>query len=308
MILSYITERMRMSKKSQLFGSWIPLRKTQGFAVDCPIQHKLGQFLKNQNESYFPNPLPIQMNASNALSCDSRMDALALAPLQSGTSKANGFVIPPISRQSSSSGSMGSAQLQKLLFIHTHKKLKSNGHSLNSKPPSLLGCYHDDKDATTSAAATTITKPKNLKQHAAKSSASSSVANTSNASSSISGKEESKDVNIVDSSDSSVGAATSSSNKQESENQADPSSTANNNTKPTTTLNLDKNLDRVANKQQQQQPSRIHPGDSQNKRKRSSLVKQEEEEAPEPIKQAKVSQQAIVRKKHISSTGGGQWS
>lgn len=40
MILSYITERMRMSKKSQLFGSWIPLRKTQGFAVDCPIQPK----------------------------------------------------------------------------------------------------------------------------------------------------------------------------------------------------------------------------------------------------------------------------
>ncbi|KAI9255061.1 hypothetical protein BDA99DRAFT_517802 [Phascolomyces articulosus] len=62
MILSFEMERRRMPrKKSELYGTWIPLRRAQELAVTCSIQHRLGPFLSDSIESYFPSPLPIQV-------------------------------------------------------------------------------------------------------------------------------------------------------------------------------------------------------------------------------------------------------
>lgn len=211
MILSFEMERVRMpKKKSQLFGTWIPLRRAQELAVTCSIQHKLGHFLEDSIESYFPNPLPIQVNTRKPHR-DSRLTALALAALRSDNSKSNGFIVPPISRQSSSSGSMGAAQLQELLLTHPNKALKSNGLA---KAP-LLGRY-DDQEQKPAPASTTP-----------------SIANSTN--SSTSGKDES-DVDIVNSSDSSVAAT--SSNEEESESE-----------EVDTTNDLEEMMNRVSNKQ-----------------------------------------------------------
>lgn len=211
MILSFEMERVRMpKKKSQLFGTWIPLRRAQELAVTCSIQHKLGHFLEDSIEPYFPNPLPIQVNTRKPHR-DSRLTALALAALRSDNSKSNGFIVPPISRQSSSSGSMGAAQLQELLLTHPNKALKSNGLA---KAP-LLGRYDEPEQKPVPAS----TAP--------------SIANSTN--SSASGKDES-DVDIVNSSDSSVAA--SSSNEEESESED-----------TNTTTDLEEMMNRVSNKQ-----------------------------------------------------------
>ncbi|KAI9498971.1 hypothetical protein BDB00DRAFT_328666 [Zychaea mexicana] len=62
MILSFEMERRRMPrKKSELYGTWIPLRRAQELAVTCSIQHRLGPFLSDSIESYFPSPLPINV-------------------------------------------------------------------------------------------------------------------------------------------------------------------------------------------------------------------------------------------------------
>jgi hypothetical protein len=290
MILSFEMERVRMpKKKSLLFGTWIPLRRAQELAVTCSIQHKLGHFLEDSIESYFPNPLPIQVNTRKPHR-DNRLTALALAALRSENFKANGFAVPPISRQSSSSGSMGAAQLQELLLTHPHKALKSNG--LNKAP--LLGRYNDDDNATT--------EPQQLKQQSAASTKSSASSVTNSTNSSISGKEEGSDVDIVNSSDSSV-AATSSNEEEDSENESDTMGVTHDNK----SMNLEEMLSRVTNTNTNKQPLHIHPRDLQKKRRRSSIMKAEEEEL-EPTKVAKISSQTIVRKKPTSSTGGGKWS
>ncbi|KAI8087526.1 hypothetical protein BDF21DRAFT_450618 [Thamnidium elegans] len=240
MILSFEMERVRMpKKKSQLFGTWIPLRRAQELAVTCSIQHKLGHFLEDSIESYFPNPLPIQVNTRKPHR-DSRLTALALAALRSDNSKTNGFIVPPISRQSSSSGSMGAAQLQELLLTHPNKALKSNGLS---KAP-LLGRYDDQEEEPKTVPISTTT----------------SVANSTNGS--ISGKEES-DVDIVNSSDSSVAATSSNEEDSESEDH------------DTTSNDLEEMISRVTHTNKQ--PLHIHPRDLQKKRRRS-IVKEEEPE------------------------------
>ncbi|RCH97057.1 hypothetical protein CU098_002794 [Rhizopus stolonifer] len=77
MILSFEMDRVRMpKKKSPLFGTWIPLRRAQELAITCSMQHKLGQFLEDSIESYFPSPLPIRKSGN-------RLTVLALAALRS---------------------------------------------------------------------------------------------------------------------------------------------------------------------------------------------------------------------------------
>lgn len=304
MILSFEMERVRMpKKKSQLFGTWIPLRRAQELAVTCSIQHKLGHFLEDSIESYFPSPLPIQVNTRKPAR-DSRLTALALAALRSET-KNNGFIVPPISRQSSSSGSMAAAQLQELLLTHPHKALKSNGMMGNKAP--LLGRY-DEKDEP-------IMPTKTTHQHHQQRNNSSASASSMNSSSGISDKEES-DVDIVNSSDSSA----ISSNEDESDSEADDKSrksTASSSSQPQPqpqpqqqqqqpTINLEEILNRVTPKQ----PMHIHPRDLQKKRRRSSIVEKDKEE-PVP----KSTKSSHSRKKNnstssngSSSGGGGKWS
>ncbi|KAG1459926.1 hypothetical protein G6F56_006057 [Rhizopus delemar] len=76
MILSFEMDRVRMpKKKSPLFGTWIPLRRAQELAITCSVQHKLGHFLEDSIEAYFPS-LPIRKPGN-------RLTALALAALRS---------------------------------------------------------------------------------------------------------------------------------------------------------------------------------------------------------------------------------
>ncbi|KAI9257425.1 hypothetical protein BY458DRAFT_535258 [Sporodiniella umbellata] len=110
MILSFEMDRVRMpKKKSPLFGTWIPLRRAQELAITCSVQHKLGHFLEDSIESYFPSPLPIQMTPRKpAATRDNRLTALALAALRS---EKTGFPAPPITARPV-------AQLQELLMAH----------------------------------------------------------------------------------------------------------------------------------------------------------------------------------------------
>ncbi|KAI8636787.1 hypothetical protein BD408DRAFT_486679 [Parasitella parasitica] len=287
MILSFEMERVRMpKKKSQLFGTWIPLRRAQELAVTCSIQHKLGHFLEDSIESYFPSPLPIQVNTRKPAR-DSRLTALALAALRSET-KNNRFIVPPISRQSSSSGSMAAAQLQELLLTHPHKALKSNG-MLGNKPP-LLGRYDDNDEP--------IIPAKIANQQRNNSSASASSRNSSG----ISDKEES-DVDVVNSSDSSAV----SSNEEESDSEADdkPAKPAASSSQQPT-INFEEILNRVTPKQ----PMHIHPRDLQKKRRRSLVVEKDKEE---PLPKSTKSSYSRKKNNNSSNNGnssgaGGKWS
>ncbi|EPB84920.1 hypothetical protein HMPREF1544_08279 [Mucor circinelloides 1006PhL] len=295
MILSFEMERVRMpKKKSQLFGTWIPLRRAQELAVTCSIQHKLGHFLEDSIEPYFPSPLPIQINTRKPAR-DSRLTALALAALRSET-KNNGFIVPPISRQSSSSGSMAAAQLQELLLTHPHKALKSNG-MLGNKAP-LLGRY-DDKDEPVLPAKAAH------HHHNSHRNNSSASASSMNSSSGVSEKEDS-DVDIVNSSDSSAV----SSNEEESDSEADDksrksatSASSSQQAQPQQpTINLEDILNRVTPKQL----THIHPRDLQKKRRRSSIV---EKDRDEPIPKATKSSHSRKKNSSTSSSGGGgKWS
>ncbi|KAK4514726.1 uncharacterized protein ATC70_002328 [Mucor velutinosus] len=305
MILSFEMERVRMpKKKSQLFGTWIPLRRAQELAVTCSIQHKLGHFLEDSIESYFPSPLPIQINTRKPAR-DSRLTALALAALRSET-KNNGFIVPPISRQSSSSGSMAAAQLQELLLTHPHKALKSNG-MLGNKAP-LLGRYDDKDEPVLPAKAVHHHHHHHHNSHRNNSSASASSINSS---SGVSEKEDS-DVDIVNSSDSS---AVASSNEEESDSEADDksrksatSASSSQQQQPSAppqppTINLEEILNRVTSKQ----PMHIHPRDLQKKRRRSSIAAEKDKEEPAP----KATKSSHSRKKNSSSgsssSSGGKW-
>ncbi|KAG0796913.1 hypothetical protein G6F57_005392 [Rhizopus arrhizus] len=125
MILSFEMDRVRMpKKKSPLFGTWIPLRRAQELAITCSVQHKLGHFLEDSIESYFPSPLPIQMTARKP-AANNRLTALALAALRS-SDKGSGFAVSPISRQSSGTVS----QLHELFLSNSHKALKSKAGPL----------------------------------------------------------------------------------------------------------------------------------------------------------------------------------
>lgn len=136
MILSFEMERVRVPKKeSKLFGTWIPLRRAQELAVTCSLQNKLDRFLNDDINSYFPDPLPIQIN-SKKTPRDSRWASLALAALRNlSDTKSTGFSVPPISQSSSCSYNASVAQLQQLLMNNPQNALKS---SLNTKNP-LLG-------------------------------------------------------------------------------------------------------------------------------------------------------------------------
>lgn len=286
MILSFEMERVRMpKKKSALFGTWIPLRRAQELAVTCSLQHKLGHFLEDSIEPYFPSPLPIHNTRKPAR--DSRLTALALAALRSSASssasasdsKGSGFVMPPISRQSSSSGSMAAAQLQELLLTHPHKALKSNGLKaplLSQETPTSTALQPSKGSTSTTATAASATKANCTSE-----------------------KEES-DVDIVNSSDSSVASS-----NDDEESDREHNEEAKKKTAAPTTLNLEEILSRVTSKQ----PLHIHPRDLQKKRRRSLMNETgmaEESLAVEPA--TKTTKATASRKKPNNNNGGGKWS
>ncbi|KAF9351267.1 hypothetical protein BGX34_000699, partial [Mortierella sp. NVP85] len=59
-VLSLELGRVRVRKPgSQLFGTWIPLARARALAATCSLHHKLGPFLNDNLDTYFPSPLPI---------------------------------------------------------------------------------------------------------------------------------------------------------------------------------------------------------------------------------------------------------
>ncbi|KAG0177345.1 hypothetical protein DFQ28_006033 [Apophysomyces sp. BC1034] len=140
MILSFEMERVRMANKaSALFGTWIPLRRAQELAMTCSIQNRLGPFLNNSIEEYFPNPLPIQITAARKPR-DTRITALALEAIRNSSDNSRLMTSSPRSLPTNTAA----AQLQQLLLTHPHKALKIGDHKL--KAP-LLGYFDDVNDA-----------------------------------------------------------------------------------------------------------------------------------------------------------------
>ncbi|KAF7722827.1 hypothetical protein EC973_002672 [Apophysomyces ossiformis] len=139
MILSFEMERVRMANKSSaLCGTWIPLRRAQELAVTCSIQHRLGPFLSNNIEEYFPKPLPIEVTSARKPR-DTRITALVLEALRNSCDNTR--------LMSSSSPSLptnaAAAQLHQLLLTNPHKALKIGDDRL--KAP-LLGYFDDSND------------------------------------------------------------------------------------------------------------------------------------------------------------------
>ncbi|KAI7897509.1 uncharacterized protein BX663DRAFT_528076 [Cokeromyces recurvatus] len=258
MILSFEMERIRMPKKqSPLFGTWIPLRRAQELAVTCSIQRKLGHFLEDSIESYFPSPLPIQITTRKPAR-DSRLTALALAALRAESAKSNGFVVSPISRQSSST--LAAAQLHEILLANPHKALKSNG-----KAPLLSQI--DDKESLS-------------RQGSIQSS------QRSNSTASISSqREENSDVDVVNSDSSAM-----SSNDEESD-------TETNDKKKMRSLNLEEILNRVTSKQQQLLHIHPRDLQKKRRQSSVTENKVDDEPTTKAIKTSHQQPQAIVRKK-----------
>ncbi|KAG2181759.1 hypothetical protein INT44_008574 [Umbelopsis vinacea] len=142
-VLSLEVGRVRIpNKASRLHGTWIPLRRAQALAATCSLQHKLGAFLNDTIDSYFPNPLPISLPVSKK-SPEGRLTAVTLTSLRSSTgSSKNGFLshqqVSSSSGPSSPNNNNNSAQLQQLLLSH------NPSHSLNLKAP-MLGCFDEEK-------------------------------------------------------------------------------------------------------------------------------------------------------------------
>ncbi|KAG0290727.1 hypothetical protein BGZ98_003319, partial [Dissophora globulifera] len=100
-VLSLELGRVRVRKPgSQLFGTWIPLARARALAATCSLHHKLGPFLNDNLDTYFPSPLPIPTQkvtpsvvtatASALMShqavTSARMRTISLSALRSSTS------------------------------------------------------------------------------------------------------------------------------------------------------------------------------------------------------------------------------
>ncbi|KAI8988301.1 hypothetical protein BDF20DRAFT_854990 [Mycotypha africana] len=336
MILSFEMERIRMPrKKSILFGTWIPLRRAQELAVTCSIQHKLGHFLDDRIDTLFPSPLPLPLpphhhhHSTHALLknkrgvVDHRWTALALAALKETsanaaavagngglvTAKRQPFVVPPISRQSSSSGSMVSAQLQELLMAHPHKALKSNGKTFINDP-TISGPASPTTPAATTSASLLMGTSKPLKG------LSKGKKKEKKALSKAGEKDDSSDVDIVNTSDSSPTLSSDELSDVESttatattntatKNATDVASIANVPTssasasllKNSKLLQLEELLSRVA-ASKQQQPLHVHPRDLQKKRRRDSIGS-----SPAVSRSLKDDESDILQKKSNQSNG-----
>lgn len=140
MILSFEMERIRMpKKKSPLYGTWIPLRRAQELAATCSIQHRLGPFLEESIESYFPSPLPITIPVTRRAPKDGRLAALAMQALRHGSSKP-GYLSPSAMSRSLSPPSQA-AQLHQLLLGSS-----SRGAAEYTLKAPLLGEFEDDDE------------------------------------------------------------------------------------------------------------------------------------------------------------------
>ncbi|KAG0329595.1 hypothetical protein BG004_002298 [Podila humilis] len=100
-VLSLELGRVRVRKPgSQLFGTWIPLARARALAATCSLHHKLGPFLNDNLDTYFPTPFPIPTQKvtpsvvtatasammSHQTAANARMRTISLSALRSSTS------------------------------------------------------------------------------------------------------------------------------------------------------------------------------------------------------------------------------
>ncbi|KAI8387983.1 uncharacterized protein BYT42DRAFT_558485 [Radiomyces spectabilis] len=142
MILSFEMERVRVPKRqSPLFGTWIPLRRAQELAVTCSIEHRLGPFLSDDIETYFPCPLPISVPVLPKPR-DGRLTALALAALRNSSVHTPSGLSP--TSRSTTAYNTTAAQLQQLMLKHPQRMVEIG--NVTPKAP-LLGLFdkeHED--------------------------------------------------------------------------------------------------------------------------------------------------------------------
>lgn len=139
MILSFEMDRRRVPKqKSGLYGTWIPLRRAQELAVTHSIQHRLGVFLSENIEKYFPSPLPITISRrspSNTSNTKTDNHSLALQALRNPNKH------HPTTPSSSSPLTTSATQIHQLLLSHNSRQLAEYAQ----KAP-LLGTFDDYND------------------------------------------------------------------------------------------------------------------------------------------------------------------
>ncbi|KAF9437819.1 hypothetical protein BGZ76_010983 [Entomortierella beljakovae] len=141
-VLSLEVGRVRIRKPgSQLLGTWIPLARARALAATCSLHHKLGPFLNDNLESYFPSPLPISTQrvtqsvitagASNLLNSQAvnRMKTISLSLLRSSTSPPTNGMLR--SGQLSRSMLPGNGGLQQVLNQQGHGGAHTNFVMLN---------------------------------------------------------------------------------------------------------------------------------------------------------------------------------
>lgn len=139
MILSFELERVRVPKKtSPLYGTWIPLRRAQELAVTCSLQHRLGPFLNESIDKFFPSPLPITVPVNRRQIKHDRLPALNLPGLRNTTRN----VMPsPIARSlSPPTPTATAAQLHHLLITNNRR-----APECTLKAP-LLGNFDESDD------------------------------------------------------------------------------------------------------------------------------------------------------------------
>ncbi|KAF9343219.1 hypothetical protein BGX26_006081, partial [Mortierella sp. AD094] len=171
-VLSLELGRVRVRKPgSQLFGTWIPLARARALAATCSLHHKLGPFLNDNLDTYFPSPLPIPnqrvtpsvvtatasalMNHQAVTSA--RMRTISLSALRSSTSPpTNGLARNGALSHQLSRGMMantGAAHLQQVLAQQGHVP----GAALSSMVMLNGNQVETQSGSSTVAAATTAT-------------------------------------------------------------------------------------------------------------------------------------------------------
>ncbi|KAJ2559445.1 hypothetical protein EV175_000338 [Coemansia sp. RSA 1933] len=69
--------------QSKLYGTWIPLPRARALAATCSLNHRLGPFLNDNLESYFPAPLPTSFIRHLIMPFFSDSAGMLLTPSQS---------------------------------------------------------------------------------------------------------------------------------------------------------------------------------------------------------------------------------
>ncbi|KAF9193993.1 hypothetical protein BGZ50_006838 [Haplosporangium sp. Z 11] len=138
-VLSLELGRVRVRKPgSQLFGTWIPLARARALAATCSLHHKLGPFLNDNLDTYFPSPLPIPTQKitpsvvtatasalmSHQAAASARMRTISLSALRSSTSPPT----PGLNRAGTLNHQLSRGMMANAGASHLQQALAQQGH------------------------------------------------------------------------------------------------------------------------------------------------------------------------------------